>query len=72
MNSSTAKQLRLKRGLTRREVAAGAGVTEQTVYLIEEGKSPNPTIKTIGSIADFYGVQVDELLEKEGGASQRA
>lgn len=72
MDTNTLKALRVRSGKTRRDVSMETGITESTLYKLEEGRSANPSVKTAKALANCYGVSVDELLEKEGGASPRA
>jgi transcriptional regulator with XRE-family HTH domain len=45
-----------------REVAAAAGVAEETVRKIERGAVPTPALFTVAAIADVLGVTLDDLV----------
>ena len=45
-----------------REVAAAAGVAEETVRKIERGAVPTPALFTVGAIAQVLGLGLDELV----------
>ena len=45
-----------------REVAALAGVAEETVRKIERGAVPTPALFTVAAIADVLGLALDELV----------
>lgn len=62
------KDLRVARGLTRREVARALGMTEQSIYNIETGRFVSK--ESLINMADFYGVTTDFILGRptpEGG-----
>lgn len=63
MNNEEVKNLRLKKGVTQREVASATGLTEKTLYDIEAGRSEYPNLKTVQKIAGYYGVPVADLIE---------
>ena len=55
--------LRRARGATPvREVAAAAGVAEETVRKIERGAVPTPALFTVAAIAQVLGLALDELV----------
>lgn len=56
-------RLRYERGLTLREVAEGSGVSMSTVIRIEGDQKPGAA--TVKSLADYYKVQVSDLLPAE-------
>ncbi len=56
--------LRERRGLTKKEAAELAEVSEVTLYRLESGKQ-TPYMPTVTKIARAYGVPLDELLEEE-------
>lgn len=64
--ASTLKQHRDRLGLTQRQVARLAGVTERTIRLYEQGLR-TPRLKTARAIADALGVSVEELFPEDGG-----
>lgn len=61
--------LRMRAGLTQREVANRLGVNPSTVTHWEKGRN-FPTVSCLPKLAELYGCTVDELLEckkeKEG------
>jgi transcriptional regulator with XRE-family HTH domain len=63
MSPNILKELRERRGETRREVCMDVGITEYTLLSIETGRTPNPGVKTIKALADHYGVSMDELFD---------
>ncbi|WP_445952179.1 helix-turn-helix domain-containing protein [Thermodesulfitimonas sp.] len=58
------KELQESRGLTRREVAQGAGI-DYTAYNKYEAGLRGVKPDTLVRLADFYGVSVDYLLGRE-------
>ena len=56
--------LRERRGLTQKEAAELAEVSEVTLYRLESGKQ-TPYMPTVTKIARAYGVPLDELLLEE-------
>jgi DNA-binding XRE family transcriptional regulator len=56
--------LREQRGLTQKEAAKLADVSDWTLYCLETGKRA-PYMPTVTKIARAYGVPLDELLEEE-------
>jgi DNA-binding XRE family transcriptional regulator len=56
--------LRERRGLTQKEAAELAEVSELTLYRLETGKQ-TPYMPTVTKIARAYGVPLEELLEEE-------
>ena len=55
-----------------REVAAAAGVAEETVRKIERGAVPTPALFTVAAIAQVVGLTLDELVREVGQASSAA
>ena len=47
-----------------REIAALAGVAEETVRKIERGAVPTPALFTVAAIADVLGLALDELVRE--------
>ena len=61
--------LRRARGArTVREVAAAAGVAEETVRKIERGAVPTPALFTVAAIAKVLGLALDDLVREVGQA----
>lgn len=58
------KKIRTERGLIKRVVAEGIGITERTYISYEYGRT-EPNMETLSKIADFYGVTTDYLLGRE-------
>jgi putative transcriptional regulator len=59
------KLARVERGLTQAELAERAGITRQTVGLIESGRY-NPTLRLCLQLAKATGKTLDELFWTEG------
>ena len=49
-----------------REVAAAAGVAEETVRKIERGAVPTPALFTVAAIADVLGLTLDDVVRQAG------
>lgn len=47
-----------------REVAAAAGVAEETVRKIERGAVPTPALFTVAALASVLGLALDELVRE--------
>lgn len=62
MNTELLKKLRIDKGLTRRDVSLKTGLTENQIYALETGRSNNPTLETLTSLAKFYEVKVSKLI----------
>lgn len=52
-------------GMKRSDLAKKSGVSEELLYRIIHGKTPNPGVYTIEKIADALSVSIDELLGRE-------
>ncbi len=63
------KLARVEKGLTQEELANLAGVTRQTIGLIEAGKY-NPTLKLCLSISQITGKGLDELFWIKKGSQE--
>ncbi len=57
------KELRQKQNITQEKLARTLGLARSTIAMYETGAS-EPDLKTLNSIANFFGVSVDELLGK--------
>lgn len=60
------KKARTDMGYTQREVAKETKLPQSTIAKYETGKL-EPSIETLGKLADFYGVSVDWLIGTKGG-----
>ena len=58
------KKLREKKGLTKKQVANGVGITDRAYIAYEYGERDVST-ETLSKLADFYGVTTDYLLGRE-------
>ncbi len=65
MLERTLKEARQSKGITQAELADVLGITQQGVARWENGKS-NPTLETLITLADFFGVSTDSLLGRTG------
>ncbi len=54
-----------------REVAACAGLAEETVRKIERGAVPTPALFTVAALADTLDLQLDQLVRLAGDGSDR-
>jgi transcriptional regulator with XRE-family HTH domain len=57
------RELREKRGKTQKDLATGAGITFNTLSLIELGNA-NPTWRTVRGIASALDVRVSTLARR--------
>ena len=60
------KEFRLDKGLSVREVADKAGVSDTEVFRIETGKRINPSASILVSIGKALGVSNDDVLRLAG------
>ena len=58
---SKIKKAREDTGFTQREVAEEVNLPQSTIAKYETGKL-EPSLETLGKLADFYGVSADWLL----------
>lgn len=58
-------RLRLARGDTQEEIAYQAGISPNTYRKIETGKTSDPGVHVMLSIADVFGVSLLEILRNE-------
>ena len=61
MLNKNIKDLRIENGLTQKELAEKIGVSQGAVYFWEKGIN-EPTAGYLVSMAELFGVSVDELL----------
>ena len=59
------RQIRKSRGLSQRDLAKLAGVTQSTIALLEVGGHHKPRLETLEKLAGALGVEVADLLPKE-------
>ena len=59
------RELRRERNLTQREVAKVLGISQQVYSCYERGAQTIP-LRHLASLAEFYSVSVDYLLERTG------
>ena len=67
---SRLKGIRLKAGLTLRQLARKASVSPSFVSQIENGKS-QPSVATLYTFAQLLNVSIDELFDPRGGQAER-
>jgi transcriptional regulator with XRE-family HTH domain/quercetin dioxygenase-like cupin family protein len=67
---SRLKDVRLKAGLTLRELARQADVSPSFVSQIENGKS-QPSVATLYAFAQLLNVSIDELFDQRGSDADR-
>jgi XRE family transcriptional regulator, regulator of sulfur utilization len=58
------RSLREERGLTQKEAAKLANVSQLTLIRLESGKR-DPYMPTVTKLAKAYGVPLEELVEEE-------
>ena len=57
--------VRLRRGMTQREVAAGTGISNTVYQRLERGEIDNPPLRYLTNCALLLGVRVGDLIEDE-------
>lgn len=67
--ASKLKKARENTGFTQREVEKETGITQSVLARYETGKL-EPSIETLGILADFYEVDVNWLLGTKGKPSE--
>jgi len=55
-------ELREKRGLTQYQLAVQAGLTIQTISMLENGRTNSPGLDTVAKIAQALGTPLTALL----------
>lgn len=63
------KELREKKGLTKKQVANGIGISERAYIAYEYGERDVSTA-TLSKLADFYHVTADYLLGRTSGSDE--
>jgi transcriptional regulator with XRE-family HTH domain len=69
-----AENLRLAReraGLTQQQLAVAAGLSVSIVSQIEQGKTPDPRVSTVTSLARALGVGIQDLVSREEAAKSK-
>lgn len=61
--SKNLKKIRKEKGVSQDKLSKIADVSVNTIVKLESGKSPNPTIETLSSIAKALEVTVNELIK---------
>ena len=61
--STIVKDLRTQRGMSQRELAKGAGVTDPYITLLETNQRKNPSLTVLKRLAKALGVPVATLFE---------
>lgn len=57
------KKKRKESGFSQEQLALAAGISPTVLRAIERGDG-NPTVKTLGKLAEQLGITVDELTKK--------
>src|SRR4051812_29600868 len=55
--------VRLRRGMTQREIAAASGISYPTYQRLERGEIDNPPLRYLTNCAVVLGVRVGDLIE---------
>lgn len=59
------KEFRSEENLTQGDLADELGVSRQTINAIERGKY-DPSLELAFKLADYFGVQIEEIFIREG------
>jgi transcriptional regulator with XRE-family HTH domain len=59
-----AKEARLKKWFSLQDLAERSGVSKNTIYRLETGRS-EPSITTVELLADALGISIDEYIGHE-------
>lgn len=62
---------REKAGLSQDGLARSTALTTNTIGNIETGRVPNPSIDTVGRIADALDISIDDLWENLSPTEQK-
>lgn len=62
MNGERLRELRMARGLTRKQLELETGVDRQTLARFECYPPDNPKIRDVLKLAQYFGVDVAELM----------
>lgn len=63
------KKARVETGFTQTEVSKETGISQSKIAKIEIGNQ-EPNIEQLGTLADFYNVDVNWLLGTKGGKKE--
>ena len=58
------KQIRIEHGVTQTQISEATGIPQNTISWIESDKGI-PNIYQCKLLADFYGITIDELIDRE-------
>lgn len=58
------RKIRNEKEISTEKLGAKIGISSETIFLIERGKTKNPSIDTLQKIASALDVTIDELLKK--------
>lgn len=64
------KEARIKKGLSQTELAERAGITVQTLCLIERGRY-NPSLKVCTALCRTLGCTLDDVFWEPGDGGER-
>ena len=57
------RRLRYERGLHIKELSEITGLSPNTIYRLETGGRTNPSKETLRTLAEFYGLTLEQILE---------
>lgn len=57
------RQLRKEKGITQEQLAEKVGMDPRTILEVENGKRENPTLKTLSTISEALGTDLQTLLK---------
>jgi len=63
--ASKIKALRLTKGKSLQEVADAVGASKPHIWELERGTSNNPSIELVKSLANYFGVKIDYLVDED-------
>lgn len=64
--SENIRDLLTRHGMTQEDFADITGLKQSAISRLITSSKANPTVKTLQSIADAFGIDVSELLKKKG------
>jgi transcriptional regulator with XRE-family HTH domain len=62
-------ELRLRRNVSLQTVADAVGVSKAHIWELEKGRTGNPTLSLISSLADYFAVTVSYLVGEDPAAT---